>query len=193
LTKSTRRVRAITFEYDGIARREVEAAKSVAARAGVVEHKFVRLPDLKEAGDIPGFELGRLPPTYIPLRNSIFYSFAASYAEVSGATSIVGGHNRDDEKVFDDVSPEFFSSLERALWTGSPVLRKNRVRIVRPLGRKRKAEVVKLAASLGVPLELTWSCHREGLEHCWRCDGCLSRRGAFLRAGIPDPISDPQW
>lgn len=183
-------MRAITFEYDGIARREVEAAKSVATRAGVVEHKFVRLPDLKEAGDIPGFELGKLPRTYIPLRNSVFYSLAASYAEVSGATSIVGGHNRDDELVFDDVSPEFFSSLEKALRMGSLVLRRNRVRILRPLRHRRKAEVIKLAASLRVPFELTWSCHREGREHCWQCDGCLSRRGAFLRAGVPDPLSD---
>jgi 7-cyano-7-deazaguanine synthase len=162
----------------------------VAIRAGALEHKLVRLPDLREAGDIPGFERGRFPPTYIPLRNCIFYSFAASYAEVSGVSSIVGGHNREDERVFEDVSSKFFSSLEETLRTGSPVLRRNRVRIVRPLKRKNKAEVVRLAASLGVPLELTWSCHREGMEHCWRCDGCLSRMEAFRKAGIHDPVSD---
>jgi len=190
LTRATRGVRAITFEHHGIARREVEAAKAVGVRAGVLEHRFVRLPDLREAGDIPGFERGRHPATYIPVRNSIFYSFAASYAEESGASFIVGGHNKDDENAFEDVSSEFLSSLEEALRIGYPALQKNRLRIVRPLRQKTKAEVVRLAASLGVPLELTWSCHREGMVHCWKCDGCLSRREAFRKAGIPDPVSN---
>lgn len=178
----------MTFEYHGIARQELEAARSIAAGAGVVEHRFVRLPDLKEAGDIVGFRLGKRPPTYIPLRNSIFYSFAASYAEETGASLIVGGHNRDDEKVFDDVSPGFFDALEEAFLASSPVLRKNRVRIARPLGDKSKPEVIRLAASLKVPLELTWSCHRSGREHCWECDGCLSRMRSFAAARVEDPL-----
>jgi len=182
-------VRALTFEYMGIARSELAAAKAVASRASVLEHRIVRLPDLREAADIPGFRLYGLPPTYIPLRNSIFYAFAASYAEETGAASIVGGHNEDDTEVFADVSPEFFSSLQRAFWNGSQVLRKNRLRIARPLKRLRKPAVIRLAASLGVPFELTWSCHRDSKVHCWRCDGCLSRVRCFRDAGIFDPLA----
>jgi 7-cyano-7-deazaguanine synthase len=155
----------------------------------LLEHRFVRLPDLKEAGDIPGFELQGRPPTYIPLRNSIFYSFAASYAEETGADCIVGGHNLDDQEVFEDVSSRFFLALERSLRAGSPVLRSRRLRILRPLSRRRKPEVVRLAALIGVPLELTWSCHRDGEKHCWNCDGCTSRRRSFKEAGIEDPLS----
>ncbi len=188
LTKKTRPVRALTFEYHGIARRELSAAKEIAARAGVVEHRLVRLPDLREAGDIQGFELDGLPATYIPLRNSIFYSCAASYAEETGAALLVGGHNKEDERVFADVRSGFFRALQKALRSGSPVLRRNRVTITRPLKRMGKAEVVRLAASLGVPLGLTWSCHGEEEEHCWRCDGCLSRGRAFAAAGVTDPL-----
>jgi 7-cyano-7-deazaguanine synthase len=187
LTKASRPVRALTFEYHGIAKKELESAKAIGDRAGVKEHRLVRLPDLKEAGDI-GVKFGALPPTYIPLRNSIFYSFAASYAEESGASMIVGGHNRDDEKVFDDVSQGFFNSLERAFRAASPVLRRNRVLISRPLKHKSKPDVIKLAAFLGVPLELTWSCHRAGGEHCWECDGCLARKRSFAAAAVPDPL-----
>jgi 7-cyano-7-deazaguanine synthase len=188
LTKKNLGVRALTFEYQGIARRELEAAKAVAARAGVIEQRVVRLPDLREAADIPGFGPRGLPPTYIPLRNSIFYAFAASYAEETGAAAIVGGHNRDDTDVFADVSSEFFRSLERAFWSGSKILRRNRLRIDRPLESRTKVQVIRLAATLGVPLELTWSCHQDKRQHCWRCDGCLTRARSFIEAGVQDPL-----
>ena len=193
LTKKTQGVRAMTFEYMGIASSELAAAKAIASRAGVIEHRMVRLPDLKEAADIPGFRPPGLPATYIPLRNSIFYAFAASYAEEKGAGCIVGGHNKDDTDVFADVSPEFFSSLQRALWNGSRILRKNRLKITRPLKRLRKPAVVRLAASLGVPFELTWSCHQDSEKHCWKCDGCVTRLRCFREAGIVDPLAGLKW
>lgn len=188
MTKAKRGVRALTFEYYGIAARELQSAKEVAGRVGVREHRLVRLPDLREAGDIPGFRPRGFPPTYIPQRNGIFYSYAASYAEETGASLIVGGHNRDDREVFDDATTPFFRSLEETLRKGSALLRKNRLRIVRPLSGRTKAEVIKLAGSMRVPLELTWSCHLDGPEHCWNCPGCLSRRSAFRAAGIRDPL-----
>ena len=181
-------MRALTFEFNGIARSELAAARAVASQAGVLEHRIVRLPDLKEVADIPGFKPKGLPPTYIPLRNSIFYSFAASYAEETGAASIVGGHNGDDTHVFADVGPEFFGSLQSAFRNGSSILRKNRLRIDRPLEHLTKPAVISLAASMRVPLELTWSCHRDIEKHCWRCDGCLTRVRCFKEAGIVDPL-----
>jgi len=189
LTKEKQGVRALTIEYMGIAGSELLAAKAIASRAGVLEHRMVRLPDLREAADIPGFKPSGLPPTYIPLRNGIFYALAASYAEETGATSIVGGHNRDDAGVFADVSPEFFGSLQRAFLKGSPILQKNNLKIVRPLKSLTKPEVIRLADSLGVPLELTWSCHRDSVKHCWSCNGCLTRKRCFKEAGVVDPLA----
>lgn len=189
LTKIKHNVRALTFEYQGIARQEVESATAVAAKAGVVEHRLFRLPDLREAEDIPSGRFGGLPTTYIPMRNSIFYSVAGSYAEEMRAPLIVGGHNRDDAKIFRDVSEKFFVNLESTLLSGSTILKRQQTRIRRPLRRKTKVQVVKLAASLGIPFELTWSCHRAGTEHCWECAGCLSRLESFRRAGILDPLA----
>jgi 7-cyano-7-deazaguanine synthase len=184
-------VRALTFEYHGIARRELEAARAIARVAGIGEHRFVRLPDLREAGDIRRAFLAGVPPTYIPMRNGIFYSLAASYAEEVGAGVIVGGHNRDDVRTFADAAPAFFDALERAFRVGSPILRKRRTRILLPLSEKTKAQVVWLASSMEVPLGLTWSCHGEGGSHCWECDGCRARMKAFEKAGVVDPLRDP--
>ena len=183
-------VRALTFEYHGIARRELEAAGAIARAAGISEHRIVRLPDLREAGGIRRATFAGMPPTYIPMRNGIFYSLAASYAEEVGADLIVGGHNKDDVKTFADAALAFFDGLGRAFRTGSPILRRRRTRIILPLSEKTKAQVVRLASSLEVPLELTWSCHGEGRSHCWECDGCRTRVAAFEKAGVVDPLRD---
>lgn len=166
----------------------MRAAKALAEAMGVVEHRLVRLPDLREAAAIQGRRFEGLPPTYIPLRNAIFYSLAASYAEETGTNFIIGGHNKDDLKTFRDVSSPFFRALESALWAGSKVLAERRTRILRPLRARTKPGVVRLARSIGVPLQMTWSCHRDGRDHCWACDGCLGRERAFLRAGVTDPL-----
>lgn len=144
------------------------------------------MKELSDMGAAKG--LVGLPPTYIPMKNAIYYSLAAAYAEEVGASRIVGGHNRDDLAFFDDVSDEFFAQLQKALRVGSRRLRARRLRISRPLRRMRKSEVVGLAYRLGVPLEYTWSCHREGDRHCWECEGCRARVESFAQAGVTDPL-----
>ncbi len=117
------------------------------------EHRVVEIPQLKEAGDTEnGRNLRDLPPTYIPMRNGIFYSLAASFAEEVGADYIIGGHNREDVEVFPDTTPAFFESFQKAIWAGSKLLGERRTTILRPLQLKSKPEVVSLAAGLGVPL-----------------------------------------
>jgi 7-cyano-7-deazaguanine synthase len=178
----------VTFVYRGIAKGEVTAAREVGKVLGAREHRFVRLPDIREAGDM-GLRFEGLPSTYIPMRNAVFYSLAASYAEETGADYIVGGHNKDDLKVFRDAGPAFFESMEAALWAGSKALKRRRLRILRPLQARTKPQVIRIAASIGVPFELTWSCHSNGTLHCWRCEGCLNRIRSFDEAGVPDPLS----
>lgn len=169
---------------------EVEAARAIARGGGVQEHRFFPIPELAEVGDMesPG-GLSGLPRSYIPMKNAIYYSVAAAYAEEVGASRIVGGHNRDDSLVFEDTSERFFRNLQSTLRSGSRRLRAQRLVIWRPLSRIDKTSVISMAARLGVPFELTWSCHEVGREHCGRCPGCRQRRKAFREAGIRDPLA----
>ncbi len=183
--------RALTIKFYRIAKGELRAANSIAKRAGVVEHRIVEIPSLKEAGDIGVNMFWGLPSTYIPMRNAVFYALAASYAEEVGANYILGGHNRDDLRIFEDTRRDFFDDLQRALWSGSSRLKKKRTTLLRPLQRMSKGEIVSYASRLNVPLELTWSCNREGTEHCWECDGCRARVEAFRWAGVEDPLKPP--
>ena len=122
------------------------------------------------------------------MKNAIYYSLAAAFAEEKGAGCIIGGHNGDDRRLFEDTSEEFFASLQRTFLASSPRLRRRGLKILRPLKDMAKPEVVALAARMGVPLELTWSCHRAGELHCWKCDGCKLRIEAFEAAGVGDPL-----
>jgi 7-cyano-7-deazaguanine synthase len=163
----------------------------MAKRVGVLEHRFARLPDFREAEDIDGsaeLSRGRVPATYIPMKNAVYYSFAAAFAEERSSDCIIGGHNGDDKRLFEDTSEEFFSSLQSTLLFASPRLRRRGLMISRPLKDMSKADVVALAARIRVPLELTWSCYRSGQEHCWSCDGCRRRMEAFRAAGVEDPL-----
>lgn len=180
---------ALTISFKGMAAAELRAARAVARRAGVGQTVF-RMPDLREAGDIPGARFPGMPPTYIPFRNSIFYAVAAGLAEEVSAEFLVGGHNRDDLRIFADTGEAFFAKLQDALGAAQSSPGGGRLEIVRPLAELSKAEVVMLASRMGVPLHLTWSCHRDGRKHCWRCPGCYARRAAFEGAGVEDPLSE---
>ena len=182
--------RALTIRFHRMARGELTAARKIAKAAEVEEHRLVSIPELRELTDIgPVTALRGLPGTYIPMKNATYYSLAAAYAEETGSSRLVGGHNRDDLELFEDTSDRFFSSLQRTLREGSSRLRRRRLVIWRPLRRLSKPRVVRLAHSLGVPLGLTWSCHAEGSSHCGKCDGCLGRVQSFEKAGLIDPLS----
>ncbi|MDA4123552.1 MAG: 7-cyano-7-deazaguanine synthase [Thaumarchaeota archaeon] len=187
--KKGNRNRALTVMLHGMAEGELRAATAIARRAGVLEHRFFSVPELRELGDMrTPRRLAGMPRAYIPMKNAIYYSVAASFAEEVGATRLIGGHNLDDKGVYEDTSERFFASMQSALREGSERLRAGRLSIWRPLRRLDKAAVVTMAAELGVPLELTWSCHREGTKPCWRCSGCIQRKKAFREAGIADPL-----
>ena len=180
----------MTFEYGGVAKREMKAAGDIAEAAGI-SRRVVRLPDLREARDIPGFRPKGVPPTYIPMRNSVFYSLAASFAETERVEALIGGHNAQDRLTFPDARREFFDALEEAFLKGSPKSTRRGLEIILPLEHLTKPEVIKLAMEEGVPFRLTWSCHEEGPDHCWSCEGCQGRMRAFKESGVADPLRPP--
>ena len=196
---------ALSFDYGQRHRVELDAAARVARSLGAREHRVVRF-DLRQFGhsaltaeiEVPkgrsGEEMSReIPVTYVPARNTIFLSFALAWAEVLPAADIFIGVNALDYSGYPDCRPEFTEAFERManLATKAAVEGQTRIRIHAPLIRLSKAEIVKLAAGLGVDFRLTHSCYDPAPDGrpCGACDSCLLRRKGFEEAGVADPLA----
>ena len=103
------------------------------------------------------------------------------------------GVNALDYSGYPDCRPEYLEAFERlaALATragveGAPL------RILAPLLRLSKAEIVRAGLALGLDYGLTHSCYDplpDG-RPCGRCDSCRLRAQGFDEAGVADPVDD---
>jgi len=183
-------VYSINMIYDDGFDAEAEAAKKVAAAARVKEHLTILLPFFKD------IERRFHPPSspeitsaYVPARNIVFYGIGAAYAETFNADKIVFGSNADDAKELPDARNDFIQLMNGLILKGTRVGREGlSIEIVNPFIHQSKAEVLRLALELNVPLQLTWSCYKTGKIPCGKCRGCIGRRNAFERVGVNDPL-----
>lgn len=200
-------IHALSFRYGQRHSAEINAARSIAERAGVREHHIIDI-DLAHFGgsaltaDIPvpkDRDLGPaapgakdIPVTYVPARNTIFLSYALALAEVIGASSIFIGVNALDYSGYPDCRPEYIQAFEKManLATRAGVEGKTRLIVRAPLISLSKAAIVTLGTSLGVDYSATTSCYdpAPGGEACGRCDACQLRLKGFSEAGFEDPI-----
>jgi 7-cyano-7-deazaguanine synthase len=196
---------ALTFRYGQRHLREIEAAEKVAKSLGAVEHRIVAL-DLAGFGgsaltdpklDIPKdrADLGnenKIPPTYVPARNTIFLSYALGWAEVLGAFDIFIGVNTTDYSGYPDCRAEFITAFEKLanLATAAAVGKNNRLSIHTPIINMTKARIILEGVKLAVDYSLTHSCYDPDTKgrSCGRCDSCRLRLKGFTEAGLKDPI-----
>lgn len=190
---------ALTFEYGQKHDKELKSAIAVAKAAGVKEHKVVNLllnqwkgcsltdSDL-EIGD-GDINRSDIPATYVPARNMVFLSVAASYADALGITDIFIGVSEVDYSGYVDCREEFIKAMENAINLGTVLgaEKKQKITLHAPFMHLTKAEEVKLGVRLGVDFGLTWTCYRGDDHPCGTCDSCLLRAKAFAEAGVEDP------
>lgn len=193
------RPQALIFSYGQRHRREVAAAKALCRRAGVPSQLFrIKLPwggsslldkkaALPRAGDVK--QVGRgIPSTYVPGRNILFLSYGLSLAETAGAGAVMIGANALDYSGYPDCRPDFITAMSRVFKLGTRAGRQGRpIRIIAPLLKMTKAQIIKSGIKLGVPYELTWSCYQGEKRPCGACDSCLLRAKGFREAGRDDP------
>ena len=131
-------------------------------------------------------ESKEIPSSYVPFRNANLLSIAVSWAEVIEAGSIYIGAVEEDSSGYPDCRPEFFESFERMAHAGTKPGTGIEVRT--PVIGLSKADIVRTGVDLKAPLELTWSCYRNGELACGTCDSCALRLRGFEQAGVADPI-----
>ncbi|MCY3412330.1 MAG: 7-cyano-7-deazaguanine synthase QueC [Candidatus Heimdallarchaeota archaeon] len=129
--------------------------------------------------------------TVVPNRNMILLSIAAGRAVSIKANKIGYAAHASDYSVYPDCRPEFISAMDKALLLGNLW---DPVGLEAPFKHLSKAEIVKLALEMNVPLELTWSCYKGNNRPCLQCGTCLERTHAFLKNDVQDPaLNDEEW
>ena len=123
--------------------------------------------------------------TYVPFRNGLFLSAAASVALSKDCGVILYGAHHDDAagNAYPDCSEDFVNAMNEAIVQGSG----NAVRLEAPFVRWNKAAIVKEGLRLGAPYALTWSCYEGGEKPCGKCGTCRDRIRAFEMNGVKDP------
>ncbi len=199
-------VNALSFNYGQRHAHEIEAARSIARKYGVVRHEIATI-DLRAFGqsaltaDIPvpknrdldsSSKETSIPVTYVPARNTIFLSYALGFAEVTGSSNIFIGVNALDYSGYPDCRPEYIAAFEKLanLATKAAVEGSERLRIRAPLLQLTKADIIRLGIKLGVDYSLTTSCYDPTSDGaaCGECDACQLRLRGFAEAGATDPV-----
>ena len=185
----------LAFDYGQRHKRELAAAKKISRHAGC-DLKVLKIGFPWKGSSLldKQMKLGRsssgIPLTYVPGRNSIFLSFAVSYAEAINARAVFIGAHSQDYSGYPDCRPQFYHAFSKAVNAGTKAGVEGRaIRIVTPIINKKKAEIIGIGSKLGVPFGLTWSCYRGGRFPCGHCDSCHYRQKGFKEAGIIDPLS----
>ena len=123
--------------------------------------------------------------TYVPFRNGLFLSAAASVALSKECSVIYYGAHADDAAgaAYPDCSQAFHDAMNQAIYEGSG----KQLRIEAPFVGKTKADIVALGLKHHVPYQLTWSCYEGKEEPCGKCGTCIDRARAFAANGVSDP------
>ena len=196
-------VLALSVFYGQKHKKELEASEKVAAWYGVrritldlgeifrgsdctlLEGATEEIPHEEYAAQLEKTD-GAPVNTYVPFRNGLFLSSAASVALSHGCEVIYYGAHADDAagSAYPDTSAEFNDAITRAIYLGSG----KALRIVAPFIDQPKSKVVAVGKEIGVPFQLTWSCYEGREKACGLCGTCRDRLRAFRENGLEDPV-----
>lgn len=196
------KVFALSFDYRQKQRQELIKAAALCAELGV-KHQTL---DLSVLGDIAAPMSANIegtavamptihdvlgdpaPPTYVPNRNMILYSLAASFAEVMKAEHIFCGLQVNDTYGYHDTTAAWVAKMNSVLDEN----RKIKIKISAPFVGLSKTDEINLAAQLGQQelLVNTLTCYNpnpHGLS-CGICPSCAERIKAFKNNKMMDPV-----
>ena len=195
-------VYALNMYYGQKHRKEMECFQWQLKRLGIENYRILDLSSifagykgctlLEGGGNIPhesyAEQLAKKPgvvSTYVPFRNGLFLSVAASIALQEECNNIWYGAHADDAagNAYPDCTEEFINDMSDAIWEGSGGV----ITMNGPWKRLNKAGVVHEGLAAGMTqedFEHTWSCYEGGDEPCGKCGTCIDRKAALEANGL---------
>lgn len=179
-------VTLLNFNYGCNAEtKEALAIAAIGDRLGVpVVYKSLPMwdtsdsPILNKGSTIATGEAGaELAHEWVPARNLVMVSCAVAIAESQGYDVIALGNNLEEGGAYPDNEPEFYNMFKTVL---PYAIGANRhIELLSPVGNLMKHEIVAMGIKNGAPMDLTWSCYKDGEQHCGNCGPCFMRKTAF--------------
>jgi 7-cyano-7-deazaguanine synthase len=191
---------ALSLNYGQKQLSELSAAKKLAKKLSIKDHKIINL-DLQQFGgsaltdskiSVPAHQdTTSIPITYVPARNTIMLSIAAGFAETVNANNIFIGVSAVDYANYPDCRLDYIAAFTTMINLATKKGRENHdyFKIHTPIINLSKAETIKLGISLGLDYADTVSCYaatEDGLA-CGKCSSCHFRKKGFIEANIKDP------
>lgn len=191
----------LSFDYGQRHRYELTAARAIANRMGVVDHRVVKL-DIGQFGTsaltdtsiaVPNYQATTtIPVTYVPARNTVFLAIALGLAEAVGALDIFIGANAVDYSHYPDCRPAFIQAFQTLANLATKVgVEGQHIAIQAPLMNLSKADIIQKGLQLGIDYGLTVSCYQldDKGAACGFCDSCMLRKKGFVAANTTDPTN----
>lgn len=115
---------------------------------------------------------------YVPYRTLVFFSLAAARAQTLGLAEVYTGFINSNHAKEIDCTADFMNKLDGLAQDVGPV------RFISPFRFSSKADVVRSALELGVPIGRTYSCQAASSFPCGACPNCVERQKALVEAGL---------
>lgn len=176
-------------EYYSVQHYELDLSVVFAqSNCSLLSHSTQEVPEGDYADQIDRSENGMVS-TYVPFRNGMFLSAAASLASSlfpdEEVIIYIGAHADDAAgNAYADCSENFIDSMNDAIFLGTY----QKVSIKAPFVNSNKADVVAKGLELKVPYQYTWSCYNGGDKPCGMCGTCIDRAKAFSANNVIDPL-----
>ncbi len=177
--------------------RELKAFHHIADNYDVNHRLIVDMSHLAQIGgscltdhsiDVPTADLENndIPISYVPFRNANILAAATSWAEVLDAKALFIGAVEEDSSGYPDCRRSFYDAFEKTIQEGTKP--ETEIKIITPLIRLSKKEIILEGQKIDAPIHLSWSCYEREDIPCGDCDSCALRARGFEQAGVTDPI-----
>ncbi len=189
----------LTLDYGQRHQNEINSAKNIVKDFDIIEHKLLSI-DLTVFGGsaltdgnlkVPEKESSGIPITYVPARNTIFFSLALAWAEVVEADAIFSGVNAVDYSGYPDCRPEYISAVQDLFNLATKITSEGKnIEVRAPLIHMDKKEIIKIGIENGIDFSKTVSCYQldNNGKSCGLCDSCRIRSRAFKELSLEDNI-----
>jgi len=128
---------------------------------------------------------------WVPGRNILFISIAASYADsLDTSVDILFGANEEEASTFPDNTTEFVKRMNHSIELGCM----NDIEVIAPFHEKQKSKIIHFLKEKDALIEFSSSCYQvkewtkeEHPIHCGICESCQRRKRAFQIVKKDDP------